>query len=51
MKIKNIVPSTLKITASEKINIKKDLETQDPEKPLSEILNEKEKKDSSTTSR
>jgi hypothetical protein len=45
MKIDNIIPSTLKIVASENLNIQKDLIEQDPEKTLSEILNEKEEKE------
>jgi hypothetical protein len=51
MKIDNIIPSTLKVTANEKLNIQQDLKIEDPEKPLSELLNEKEKKDNQKTSR
>jgi len=47
MNIDNIIASELKIVASDKLNIKKDLETPDPEKSLEKIINEqKEKKQS-----
>jgi hypothetical protein len=45
MKIDNIISSTLKVVASENLNIQKDLTEQDPEQTLSEILNEKEEKE------
>lgn len=45
MKIDNIIPSTLKVTANSKLNVEQDLTVQDPEKPLSEILNEKKEKE------
>jgi hypothetical protein len=40
MKIDNIIPSTLKVIASENLNIQKDLESQDSDKPLELLLNE-----------
>lgn len=48
MKIDKIIPSELKIVASEKLNIQKDLQTEDPDKSLEKIINEQtEKKQSS----
>lgn len=53
MKIDNIIPSTLKITASENLNIQKDLESEDSNKPIELLLNEQKenKKDQKSTNR
>lgn len=44
MKIDNIISSTLKVIASENINIQKDLETPDSEKNIQSIIDEQKEK-------
>jgi hypothetical protein len=52
MKIDKIIPSTLKVTASEQLNISADLKAADSEKPLELILNEqKQQKEQKTEDR
>lgn len=49
MNIDNIIPSELKVVASEHLNIEKDLTSPDSEKPIELLLNEeKETKQVST---
>lgn len=43
MKIDNIIPSELKVVASEHLNVEQDLKAADSEKPIELLLNEKEK--------
>lgn len=53
MKFDNIIPSTLKIIASENINIQRDLESEDSNQPIEHLLNEQkeEKKDQKSPDR
>jgi len=53
MKIDNIIPSTLKVTASDNVNIQKDLESKDSDQPIELLLNEQQEKkeNSKSTSR
>ena len=44
MKIDNIIPSELKVTASAKLNISEDLKKEDPPKQLEQIINEQKEK-------
>lgn len=49
MNIDHIVPSTLKVTASENVNIENDLNQPESAKSLEQLLNEqKEKEDNET---
>lgn len=50
MKVDNIIPSTLKVVASENLNIQKDLDSEDSNKPIELLLNE-QKKDQKSTDR
>jgi hypothetical protein len=41
MKIDNIIPSELKVVASENLDISQDLQAKDPDETLEQIINEK----------
>ena len=41
--IKKLISSTLKVTASENLNVQDDLDRPDGEKSIAELLNEQEK--------
>lgn len=43
MKIDNIIPSELKVVASEHLNIQQDLQAVDSEKPIELLIHEEEK--------
>ena len=43
MKIDNIIPSELKVVASEHINVEEDLKAADSEKPIELLIHEEEK--------
>ena len=53
MKIDNIISSTLKVVASDNLNIQKDLESKDSDKPIELLLNEQKEnqKDQESASR
>lgn len=48
MNIDNIVSSTLKVTASENVNIQSDLEKADSSKTLEQLLNEEKENNQET---
>lgn len=45
MNIDNIIPSTLKVTASENLDIQQDLNMAESEKTINQLLNEQEEND------
>lgn len=48
MNIDNIIPSTLKVTASTDLNIQNDLNIEDSTKTLAQILNEEKEQNEQT---
>lgn len=50
MKLDNIIPSELKVIASENLDISQDLKAQDPNKELEQIIHEQAEKKQNATS-